>query len=383
MRRTALTCALSVLALSACSGGPTPSGGPPPEAATGASGGSATTSSAQPAPTSSAPKELGTIKSSGFGQRDQYVWVTAVVHNNSAYVGQAVTVSFNVLDAKGNLLKTESQLEAFYRPGADHALGTQVSLDPGQKAAKVEASLNVEDNGTFSDKPFPVAPVGPVKVGTGELGQAIASFELTNPLTMALKSPRIQVVCTNKSGGIIGGGFSFPSLVPVSGKIKVDADILTSGKPAQCAAYVGPDLSWDGEGVPAAGGPTTPAATEETQPAGSAEAAFKTWVEQLNAKDWAGQYQNLVTAQRAIVSEDAYVSCRTKTVAPKFTWVKVLSVTDGGADGIPGTKASLPSTKVTVQVSVQRAKVPVTAHMYQEGGQWHWSMTQENINGCV
>ncbi|MEW1952300.1 hypothetical protein [Terrabacter sp. NPDC080008] len=308
--------------------------------------------------------------------------MAAVVHNNSTYVGQAVTVSFNVLDAKGVLLKTESQVESFYRPGADHALGTQVSLEPGQKAAKVEASLDVEANGTFSDKPFPVAPTSPVKVGKDEYGQSVASFELTNPLTVALKSPRIEIVCTSKAGDIVGGGMSYPDLVPASGKVKVDAGILVSGKPAACSAYVGPDPSWDGEGVPAAGA-TTATSTADANASGSAEAAFKTWVQQFNAKDWAGQYETLVSAQKAIVSKRAYVSCRSKTATPTFKWVKVLSVTDGGADVIPGTKASLPSTKVTIQVSLQGAKVPVTAHMYQENGQWHWSMTQENIDGCA
>ncbi|WP_404390406.1 hypothetical protein [Humibacillus xanthopallidus] len=307
--------------------------------------------------------------------------MTAVVHNNSTYVGQAVTVSFNVLDEKGTLLKTASQVEAFYRPSADHALGTQVSLDPGQKAAKVEASLDVEANGAFSDKAFPAAPTGPVTVRTGEYGQTVASFELSNPLTVALKSPRVAVVCTNPSGAIVGGGSSYPELVPASGKVKVDTDVLVSGKPSTCSPYVGPDVSWDGEGTPPAEASSSAAAPQAAT--GSAEAAFKKWVERFNAKDWAAQYDTLVSAQRAVVSKDEYVACRSKTTAPEFKWLKVLSVTDGRADVIPGTNASLPSTKVTVQVAVQGAKVPVTAHMYQEDGQWRWSMTQENISNCA
>ncbi|GAB2762646.1 hypothetical protein GCM10027039_24410 [Terrabacter koreensis] len=331
------------------------------------------------------PKELGTIKASGFGQRDQYVWVTAVVHNNSTYVGQAVTVSFNVLDANGTLLKTGSQVESFYRPGADHAVGTQVSLEPGQKAAKVEASLDVEANGAFSDKPFPVASTSAVKIGKGEFSPSVASFEMTNPVTVALKSPRIQVVCTNKSGSIIGGGNSYPDLVPASGKVKVETDLLVSGAPAACRAYVGPDPSWDGEGMPPVTAASTagPTGAATPQAGGSAEAAFKMWVEQFNAKNWIGHYDTLVSAQKAVISKDEYVACRSKKAAPSFKWVKVLSVTDGGTDAIPGTKMSLPSTKVTVQLTVQGVKVPVTAHMYREDGQWHWSMTQENLNGCV
>lgn len=377
MRRAALACVVSVLALSACSGGSPP----PSDAATSSAAASGQSAKPLPAATPSAPKELGTIKASGFGQRDQYVWVTALVHNNSTDVGQAVTVSFNVLDDTGTLLKTQSQVEAFYRPGADHVLGTQISLDPGQKVAKVEASLDVEANGAFSDKAFPPAPTGPVTVRTDEYGQTVASFELSNPLTVALKSPRVGVVCTNASGAIVGGGSSYPELVPASGRVKVDTDVLVSGKPSACSPYVGPDLSWNGEGASAAGEDSSASATPAA--AGSAETAFKKWVEQFNAKDWAAQYETLVSVQRAVVSKDAYVACRSKTTAPVFKWLKVLSVSDGRADPIPGTKTSLPSTKVTVQVSVQGAKVPVTAHMYREDGQWRWSMTQENIQNCT
>lgn len=85
----------------------------------------------------------------------------------------------------------------------------------------------------------------------------------------------------------------------------------------RCAAYVGPDPSWNGEGLPAASATTASApANASTAPA---EAVFKTWVGQFNTKDWAGQYETLVSVQKAVVSKDAYVACRSKTVTPTFT----------------------------------------------------------------
>ncbi|MFC4145779.1 FxLYD domain-containing protein [Micromonospora mangrovi] len=63
----------------------------------------------------------------GFGQHDEYVAVVALVENTSEKVGQTVTVQFNVSDAAGTLLKSQSQVESFTRPGAetgrDHAGG--------------------------------------------------------------------------------------------------------------------------------------------------------------------------------------------------------------------------------------------------------------------
>ena len=327
------------------------------------------------ATTSSAPSELGAIKASGFGQDGEYVWVAAVVHNNSNYVGQTVTVNFNVISEQGGILESESQVESFSRPESDHAIGTEVTLEPGQKAAKVEASLDVEAAGAFSDQPFPKMPTSPVHVAEDN-GATVASFELTNPMAAAVKSPRIQVVCMDAGGSINGGGMAFPDLVPAGGKIKVDTNVIVSGKPQECSAYVGAPSDWEGQ-------PDASPTQGPTAPSGSAEEAFKVWVEQFGKKDWKAQYKTLVSAQRDVVSEREYVACRTAETPPALSWVKALSVVDAGDTKIPGTDTSLPSTKVTAQVEADGMKVPVDAHMYLEDMTWKWSMTEENIAGCT
>lgn len=326
--------------------------------------------------TSSAPAELGTLKDSGFGQRDEYVWVTAVVHNNSKYVGQTVTVSFNLLDAGGQILKSASQVESFSQPEADHVLGTQVDLAPGEKAAKLEATLDVQAEGTFSDQPFPSLPTSPVSV-TKDNGWEEASFVLTNPLGQALKAPRIGVVCRDAANKIVGGGSDFPDLVPAGGKTKVDAHLIVSSTPKTCDVVVGAPSDW--EGVTAT---TATATASSSVPKGTAEAAFKTWVQQFAKKDWKAQYQTLVTAQKKIVSQASYIKCRSGEAAPEITWVKALSTVDAGKSSIPGTQVSMPATIVKAQVAANGLKMPVDAHMFLEDGIWKWSMTQENVSNC-
>ena len=337
-----------------------------------------------PAPSaraSSAPAELGTLQASGFGQADEYVWATAVVHNNSDYVGQTVTVSFNVLDADGEILGTESQVESFVRPDADHILGTQVALEPGQKASKVEATLDVEAEGTFSDQPFPEMPVSDLRI-SGQTPYPKVTFVVSDPLAVPVKDARIEVACTGESGSIVGGGSAFPDLIPANGKIKVDAHVIASSKPKDCTVFVGA-LDWQG---PSTADTETSSSSSSTadpeESASSAEEAFKVWVQQFGKRDWEAQYAALVNAQREVISEQAYVACRSAESPPKFTWVKTLSVTDAGKTDIPGTKVSLPSTKVTAQVETQGFKVPVDAHMILEDGMWKWSMTRENIANC-
>lgn len=326
------------------------------------------------AASTSAPADLGTLQEAGFGQTDEYVWVTALIHNNSAYVGQTVTVNFNVLDADGNILASESQVESFSMPEADHIIGTQVSLAPGETAAEVEAALDVEASGAFSDKPFPEMPTGPLEF-TEEYGFYTASFELSNTLETSLKNPRVSLLCRDDVGSIVGGGSTYPELVPAQGKVKVDVNLLASDEPKDCTVFVGAPSDWEGDDAVQ---PTSEAATQS----GTPEQAFQIWVEQFGAKDWQAHYEALVGAQREIISEDAYVACRSTESPPAIEWAKTLSVQDVGELLIPGTDVSLPATKVSAEVSAEGLTLPVDAHMLLEDGEWKWSMTQENVDNC-
>jgi hypothetical protein len=53
-----------------------------------------------------------------------------------------------------------------------------------------------------------------------------------------LQSPRIGVICKGADGKVNGGGSDYPDLVPPSGQIVIDPNLITTGKPATCTAYV-------------------------------------------------------------------------------------------------------------------------------------------------
>lgn len=183
----------------------------------------------------------GSIIESGFGQGDdEYVWVTALVENKSDHTGQTVTVSFNLKDASGKLLKTESQVEGFGWPGQKLAVGTQVSVDTGARVASVDATLLVEDNNTFSPSP----PLGTAEgeLVKSEYGGIEARFIVKNPTAEPLKDPRIGIICKDKAGKVNGGGSEYPELVPASGEIQVDSSVTLSGVAATCTAYIAGDV---------------------------------------------------------------------------------------------------------------------------------------------
>lgn len=190
----------------------------------------------------SEPKVAGQLLGSGFGQTGEYVWVTSLVKNMASTVGQTVTVQFNVYDKAGTLIGSTEQVESFHSTGQLLAVGTQVELKPHEKAARVKASLLVEDNGTFSDQPYPLIKTSAVKLGKDEFGGESASFDVINPTDKPLKNPRIGIICYNARKQIIGGSSEYPELVPASDKYHVDSTVNVTGDPASCAAYAGPDV---------------------------------------------------------------------------------------------------------------------------------------------
>jgi hypothetical protein len=231
-RRIATLVACSVLSLAAC--------GEPDKVEQGSSNGGDSTSPR--ATETSDAKAGGSLLEVGFGQRGIYVRAVAIVQNTSDRVGQTVTVQFNVKDAAGELIKSESQVETFSRVGQKMPVGVQVDLPAGKKAAKVEATLLVEDEGTFSSEPFPEIKTGPVTLIKSPYGvnEFDAKVEVNNPTAEPLKSPRVEIVCYDTAKKIIGGNFTYPELIPPSGKAVVEVSPITTGKPASCVAYATP-----------------------------------------------------------------------------------------------------------------------------------------------
>jgi hypothetical protein len=233
LRITALV-VCSALSLAAC-------GGASDKVEQGSSNGGAKPSTSKATKTNDA-KAAGSLLEVGFGQRGIYVRAVAIVQNTSDKVGQTVTVQFNVKDAVGEILKSESQVETFSRVGQKMPVGVQVDLPEGKKAAKVEATLLVEDKGTFSSEPFPEIMTGPVTLTKSPYGvnEFDAKVEVLNPKAEPLKSPRVEIVCYDAANKIIGGNFTYPELIPPSGKAVVETSPITADQPASCVAYATP-----------------------------------------------------------------------------------------------------------------------------------------------
>ena len=179
-----------------------------------------------------------TLVKTGFGAQGDYGWASAIVTNSSPdNVGMFVTVHFNLLDSRGDLVASEDQVEMFTSANQTLALGTQVDIAGKKKVTKVEATLGLDNKTEIDDQPS--LPVGKVKLKK-DYGTYNAIFEVKNPGTTAQKSARIGIVCFSDSGKIIGGGSDYPELIPARGRVLEEAMLLTSGKPDSCDAYAAP-----------------------------------------------------------------------------------------------------------------------------------------------
>lgn len=179
-----------------------------------------------------------------FVQDGEYVKGIALVRaNNEDAVGKFVTLSYNVLDADGQILATEEQIETFNWAGQEIGFPFFVSLDatPNAKAASVDPAVSVGDDSFDEeyDDAFPILEAQSVvkdKYGNGYT----ASFGFTNETDEELEGLRVAAACFDEAGKVIGGDATYPDALP-GRAIRIDVEYLMTvddQKPATCKGYL-------------------------------------------------------------------------------------------------------------------------------------------------
>lgn len=182
-----------------------------------------------------------TLVDSGFGQHGVYVQGIAIVTTDSEdAVGEFVTVSMNFLDAKGEIVSTEEQVESISWAGQNLVLPVWLDLSdtPKVKIAKVDVSMSLSNHGSSATSLAPMAEIKASTIKKQQYGTGYtAVFQLRNADTEPLEDARVGIVCYSASGKINGGGSDYPSLIAPGKTIRLSVDVTTSGKPANCTAF--------------------------------------------------------------------------------------------------------------------------------------------------
>lgn len=97
--------------------------------------------------------------------------------------------------------------------------------------------MSVSDYGMGGDVVDPIEPVASREIRAGQFGGITAVFELTNLSGAVMRNARVGIVCYDQDEKIIGGASDYPSLISAGQTILVEADVMTSGEPAGCAAH--------------------------------------------------------------------------------------------------------------------------------------------------
>lgn len=181
------------------------------------------------------------IVDSGFVQSDESsVEAIVIVHtDDEAAIGEFVTATVNFLDADGQILVTEEQVESFSWVGQDLVLPV-TAFDPNGTVATIDPSISLSDYGATEPvgAPLPVLDATEIQE-SGSPGYYTPSFGFTNETDTDLEDLRVGVVCYDDAMNIIGGGSTYPSVAPAGNTIRIDADgVKASETPASCKAFV-------------------------------------------------------------------------------------------------------------------------------------------------
>lgn len=163
--------------------------------------------------------------------------------NNADAVGKFVTVSYNVLDAGGQILTSEEQIETFSWVGQEIGFPIFAPLDatPGAKATSIDPVVTVGD-GSFGEEnanPLPVLEAQAITKDQYGNGYTV-SFGFTNETDEPFEGLRVAAVCFDAAGKVIGGDTTYPDALP-GRAIRIDVEYLRTvadQKPATCKGYV-------------------------------------------------------------------------------------------------------------------------------------------------
>ena len=177
---------------------------------------------------------------SGFGQSGEAVSLVAIVRNDEKAGGQSVNVSFNLMDAQGEVIATVSGAGTFSWGGEELAVVTDHYFEDKEEVAKIAPTVSVESFNDAKEPTFEMPKPSAAAFSKDEFGDGTAKVKVVNPSSEILKNSMIAVVCRDKSNSIAGGGYTYPDLIAASGVFAERVSVVVSGPVATCLSYLQP-----------------------------------------------------------------------------------------------------------------------------------------------
>ena len=170
------------------------------------------------------------IEKAGFAYEGEYdeVGYGLVLKNTSALDAVGVQVSVNFMNKGGTILTTEDSTINVIPAGETYYLGGQTYTEDG-KPKKMEAFVDIDSS---EPAQYALPDVSQVRIIRDDWGDISVKGQVKNDLDDALSSiASITCVIFDKSGKVVGGGFTF-----------LDSD-LKSGRTAGFEVVNGPSVT--------------------------------------------------------------------------------------------------------------------------------------------
>lgn len=170
------------------------------------------------------------IDKAGFAYKGEYdeVGYGLVLENTSSLDAVGVQVSVNFMDKGGTILTTEDSTINVIPAGGTYYLGGQTYTEDG-KPKKMEAFVDIDSS---EPAQYALPDVSQVRIVRDDWGDISVKGQVKNNLDDSLSSiATISCVVFDKSGKVVGGGFTF-----------LDSD-LKSGRTAGFEVVNGPSVT--------------------------------------------------------------------------------------------------------------------------------------------
>lgn len=193
-----------------------------------------------PPPATPTPKPASiNLVAQGFGQDGRHLGYAFLVGNpNQGFAVEDAQYQIAAYNDAGTVVETDSGFISFLLPNQTLGVGGNMILDEGVTASKVEIQLKASK--TQATEPIPNFKVDKVTY----FASGISSFAtgiINSPYNRDMTQLRVSSVAYDKSGNIIGGGFTFLNFIPANGTTGVKTSLTSSGNVAKVELY--PTLS--------------------------------------------------------------------------------------------------------------------------------------------
>jgi hypothetical protein len=122
-----------------------------------------------------------------------------------------------------------------FLPGQTLGVAGELYLPEGIVASRVEARLKSGNFDLPEAQPSFAAEKLSYRPG---LFQAAVTGTIVSRHGQSVTMLRVDAVCFDEEGQIIGGGYTYLDLLPANGKAAVEVPVTTRGTPAAVALYV-------------------------------------------------------------------------------------------------------------------------------------------------